>query len=210
MGTVKMSITRALVEKKRLTDRISKAIAAISPATVVIGEKAIPAGYTTVNDFVTSQTAAFQSAKDLISRYNNIVMAIAQSNAITKIKINDTELTVAQALERKKSITFTIIALQKRLENINNHVTTNLLKAEENYNTQLTSIFNSFVGKDKKIETDAIEEIKKQTDAAQKPVLITAFNIIKEINALRNEQEEFLMNIDTVITESNSITQIEF
>lgn len=102
MSTSTISITRALAELKTLAARIGE-ITTRSWVTVKVNEKI---GAKTAAEFGEEARSAYQSYTDLLERRNALKCAIVQSNAVTNVEIAGKIYTVAEAIERKNSISF--------------------------------------------------------------------------------------------------------
>ena len=58
----------------------------------------------TVQEFLDDAVSKLQSANDLINYRRALKSAVLQSNAVTKVTVADKEMTVAEAIEYKNSI----------------------------------------------------------------------------------------------------------
>ena len=96
---IEMSIHRGLVELKNLDKRIQKAQTK-SFIGVQSGNQA-PAGYPSVVVFAEEAKANLQSVRDLMERRNRIKSAITASNAVTIVRMEGREMTVAEAIDRR-------------------------------------------------------------------------------------------------------------
>ena len=94
-----ISVSQALAELKLLRKRIQNATKD-SVFTVVKKKRDL----LDAAKFSVEAMASYQSYKDLLARYNAIKAAIVLSNAATKVSIAGIEYTVADAVERKKTI----------------------------------------------------------------------------------------------------------
>jgi len=204
---MQMSITRALVEKKRLYDRITKEIVKLRPC-VVLTPNSVPAGYTSEADFIEKQKAQLQSVKDLITRYYNIVGKIAQANASNEIEFNNRKMTLAQAIELKRSIAYTV--------EFNNHLDSSLKQMTKAFeqrcieiDRELEAHTNALVGKDKTVKSDDAKELIETMRKARQPRLVKAFDIEKEIEGMEEEIYKVKSELDSLITEKNSVIMID-
>jgi hypothetical protein len=127
---MEMSITRALVELKNLDSRINRAInSGIYIAGAKKSSKKINNIFTR-EDFDKRAKADYQSAIDLIKRRKMIKSKVVESNAKTMVKINNVEMSVADAIERKDSIDYER-ALLSEMEKQYNSVLINVRKENE-------------------------------------------------------------------------------
>ena len=95
-----MTVHKALAELKVIDSRINNAIRS---GTFVVANKHSNDKIhgVTINEFKNSMKSDFQKVSDLIARRNAIKKAVVASNAVTKVKVGDTEYTVATAIEMK-------------------------------------------------------------------------------------------------------------
>ena len=115
--TEKMSIHKALAELKLLDNRI---MSAIKNGTYCVANKHSNDKIkgVSIEEYKKIMQGDYDKATDLIKRRNAIKRAIVLSNAVTKVKINDIEYTVAEAIEMKNhGVEFDVMmydALQKQ------------------------------------------------------------------------------------------------
>jgi len=102
---MKVTIHRALAELKLIDAKIEKAIADIQPSAIYQKDKLI-GGYMKNEDFKTSAVSNYASATDLIKRKQKIKALIVESNSKTKVKVGDTEMTIAEAITEKDNVKF--------------------------------------------------------------------------------------------------------
>lgn len=204
----KMTITRGLSEKKLLGKRIEQHFARFQPVAVVIGEN-IPVGFKSKKAFEDYARSCYDEIRDELDRYDRIVQAIADSNAVTKVTICGREYTVARALEKKK---FLSTVASDYLNNLKYFYT----ERENEYATLLREEkikedkeFDTFVGKDKGLREDELKVTRKIISDRHKVEFIDPLGLRGIIEKMDKEQADFLMNVDIVLTESNSRTEIE-
>ena len=105
-----MSVTRALAELKRLDDRTSAAISSSSFVEVAQGRGNNTRVQTQSGKTLTSVISTLQSNKDKLEAMfierAAIKAAIVKSNAETKVVIGARTMSVAEAIELKRSITY--------------------------------------------------------------------------------------------------------
>ena len=100
MTNEKMTVHKALAELKTMDDRISKAIRSTT-YVLAVKHSAEKINGVKVNDFKDQMRSGYQKVTDLIKRRDAMKRAVVLSNATTKVKIGDTEYTVAEAIEMK-------------------------------------------------------------------------------------------------------------
>ena len=202
-----ISINRALAELKTLDSRIFKAIQGTTYVGISVGKKPI-LGYKDNAEFEIDVKSKYQSAKDLIARRNTIKSLIVNSNASTKVNIGAAEMTVAEAIERKSSIQYDAQLLNKLKSDyakaLNKHDTEN-----ERVKQRLDNLLEQNFGRDSKAKNDDVESISKPFLAQNEARLVDAISIKNEIDKLDAEIDEFITNVDYVLTEQNTLTKIE-
>ncbi|MBS5368933.1 MAG: hypothetical protein KHY19_05675, partial [Coprobacillus cateniformis] len=108
----KISITQALNELKLYNEKILKAIEKVN--LVGYAKKSFDKiGVFTKDEFSANCKADYQSLTDIIANRNYIKSAIVKSNAVTEVKIGESVMTVAEAIERKTSIQYDELLLDK-------------------------------------------------------------------------------------------------
>lgn len=204
----KMSITRALSEKKLIGKRIEKHFSNFKPVAIIIGDN-IPVGFKSIKEFEDCSKSSYDEIRDELDRYGRIVQAIADSNARTRVVICGEEYTVARALEKKK---FYSTVAHQYLENLKRF----FCEQEKAYNQLVEDEkakedreFDTFVGKDKGLREEELKMARKVISERHKVVFVDPLRIRQIIEKMDKEQSEFLMNVDIVLTESNSKTEID-
>ncbi len=207
--TEKISVTRALAEKKNLENRIDKAIRVSVFVTQTTGEKPVT-GYEATKDFEKEAKSNFDSITALINRKAAIKSAIAKSNAVTKVKIGDTEMTVTEAIDYKNNVI-------ENKESLLSALTQQLHVAERAIETQkernkvgLENHLKTLFGENKaKANQTEIEEQTKLYEKQHGAVLVDPIKVRAKIKELEEEIENFNTNIDYALTEINTRTDIE-
>lgn len=207
----KMLVTQALNELKLLDGRIDRAISTGKfVAAAKLSEKKVTST-TTKEEFVAAAKAAMQSARDLIERRKAIKAAIVISNANTMVDVNGTQMTVADAIERKTSIEYEkdlLAALRQQLQSANSTV----LKKNLDMELQIDKIVEASYGKDskQKINPDDYDAIAKPYKANNEYGLVDPLGIEKLIATMEEDIHGFLSNVDSALQISNCTTYIEF
>ncbi|GFN31472.1 hypothetical protein [Paenibacillus xylaniclasticus] len=204
---MQISITRGLAELKTLDARIHKAIADTSFIGLTTGKKTI-VGYKDNREFEDKVKSNNQSISDLIKRRNIIKTAIVRSNAVTMVTVGRQSMTVAEAIERKASIIYEQTLLNK-MKSDYAHVLRQYEAEDEKVKGRLDELLKTTFGTDKKPAADQYESTSKPFLEQNEPRLIDPLSLKNKIDMLQNEIDDFLMNVDFVLSESNSITRIE-
>lgn len=203
--TTRISITRALAELKLLGSRIEKATNEIKFAVCVTKKT----NYNIDKNTFTAQTLAkHQSLMDLITRREKLKAAIMQSNATTMVKIGSKEMTVSEAIEMKHTIKYKealVNVFRRQRQAVSQEFETHKAKVKQAIDANITQICS----RDIKPDPSTIQDI---TDMMWKNDPVEIFDPIgldKTIETLVSEIEDFKLNVDFALSESNSLTQIE-
>ena len=153
----------------------------------------------------------YDKATDLIKRRNAIKRAVVLSNAVTKVKIIDSEYTVAEAIEMKNHGVEFDVQLLEALNKQYNKALSEILKQngddlEKRAEQYVIGIYGS---KEGKTNTDDFEKTKKDFITANSYELVDPIKILDKINALEEKIAAFKAEVDAVLSCSNSITEIE-
>ena len=206
MGTI--SATRALVELKTLEGRIERAVNHIV-ATVPKRGNELPAGLGTQDEFTKAQKANLQAVEALIAHRRAVKSALVRSNAATTVTVAGEKMTVAEAIERKQSIKFEQMLLTRLANGLSQavgHVEKNNEKVREN----LLQLLEATYGK------EGLTVTGSDYDAVAGPFLnqhefslVDPLNVKKRIEGLEKSIEDFNMEVDVALTESNARTELE-
>jgi hypothetical protein len=204
---MKMSVTRALAELKLLDKRIHTVMNSAKFVDFSIGEKAVN-GYASNKEYEDKVKSAYQSVKDLIKRRNDIKSAIVLSNARTKVKIADKEYTVAEAIERKTAIQYEEQLMQK-MKNEYIKVTNNISRKNEEVKEELNRKLDALYGREAKTKVDENNELVKSYRNDNEAKMIDPLHIRSAYEKLEQEIDEFLSEVDFILSTSNTLTEIE-
>ena len=214
MTNEKMTIHKALAELKVIDSRINKAI---SDGTYIIANKhsnekinGMP-----INEFKTAMKASHDKVMDLINRRNAIKRAVVLSNATTKIKVGNTEYTVAEAIEMKnhgmefKTTYMRFMAHQNM--NAQSELNRNSGEAIEKRAEQYVLSVIQAQPKDAKmsVDSEAMKALRKDYINNNTYDLIDPLNVNKLIEELTDEINEFNTEVDAALSVSNALTVIE-
>lgn len=207
---MKISITRALSELKLLSSRIEKSI---SDSDLVIAYKKSAKKVDNVNtpeEFSDNAKSSYQSTVDLINRRKAIKSAIVKSNAETFVTISEKTITVAEAIERKDSITFEKDLLA-HMQRQYNQAKASCQAMNDRVQQKLDDLLLTTFGKEskQKITADEIESVSKPYLAQNEWVILDVLKLEAKIKELNDEVEGFLSEVDYILVTSNCITMIE-
>ncbi len=194
----KITIIRGLTTLKTLDKKISKAIRNGKYVSYEVNGKS-DTDLTAVSDL--------QKVNDLIDYRDSLKKAISVSNSKTMVKIGKEEMLVTEAIEKKTSITYKAKLLQT--------LQVDLAETRQNieyHNTEverrLDKLLESSLGSDSN-KKDEIEAISKPFTKRNEATLVDPLKIETVIENIDGEIEDFLVNCDIALSESNSTTYIE-
>lgn len=193
-----ITITRGLVQLKLLRKRIDKASQRLEVVTVSTDPKA--------RDLTAKED--LQSIHDLIERYNKIKREIDVSNATTTIKVAGETMLVIEAIARKTTIVMQSDVLRKirhQLQEARYEVET----ANEQAQSRLDRLLEANYGKDTKVSETEIKGITDTFWKANLVELVDPAKIEEYIEKMDEYVDNFLAEVDLVLSESNSQTTIE-
>lgn len=201
-----MSITQALAELKLLDKRLEKA--SNLSGWVMLSTKSQPVDEEKLKK---KGTAEYQSYTDLLNRRNRIKNAVVLSNANTLVRIGSGDSafkgTVAEAIEYKSSIKYK----QRLLDGMKDMLMNARGQYEEhkrNADARLERLLASELGKDVRTNPETISALTSSFNDGNKAELVDPLNLAKKVEELEEEIENFLMNVDWVLSEANGKTMI--
>jgi predicted RNA-binding protein with TRAM domain len=209
MTTEKMTVHKALAELKVIGDRITNAISTgvYCRANKHSNEKI---GGVSVEDFKKQIQGSWDKANDLIKRRNAIKKAVVFSNATTKVKIGENEMTVAEAIEMKNSG----MQFKKVLLSVLNNQYTQAVQVTDRENGDTLQqkaesyVIGLFGSKEGKTSSDEIEKVKREFITNNTFELIDPIKVKEKMETLEKEIVEFESEIDAALSVSNAITEI--
>ena len=201
------NIHRCLSELKTLDNRISKKISNLNQVDYKknSAEKTYKTK-STIKDFEESVKAELDSITQLISNRNKIKNAVVLSNASTKVTISGKEYTVAEAIERKNSITLERSLITRLVGNYKlamNTVNSNNQEAELKAESQVNAILGSDAKTEEKLET------MKKVIENNSWSLIDPVDTVKLVEEMTTEVEAFETEVDYILSVSNATTVVE-
>ena len=209
-----MTVHKALAELKIIDDRINKAI---TSGTYVVANKHSNQKIhgMTIDEFKTQMQADYKKVSDLIARRNAIKRAVVASNAVTKVKVGDTEYTVAEAIEMKNHgmefKDYFMRAISTQYVRAKNELDLNsgdpLEKRAEQY---VLSVIQA-QPKDSKmaVDSDAMKNLRAQYIKDNQYDIIDPIGVKNVIDGLDTEVSEFLTEVDAALSVSNAITVLD-
>lgn len=149
----------------------------------------------------------YQSVMDDLAMLEQLKSKISQSNAVTKIKVGDTCYTIAEALAKKKTITFQQQMLIKMMDSIDRS------RREVDYRNQdvqdkADDVIKQMTSGDKSIETEDIIKLRDDYVKQSSWTLFDPLKLQEKIDALAKEIDEFNSSVDSALSNSNATTMI--
>ena len=215
MTTEKMTIHKALAELKTIDDRIAKAI---RDTTYVLAVKhsAEKINGMPVASFKEKMRSGYQKATDLMARRDAMKRAVVLSNATTKVKVGDKELTVAEAIEMKNHGMEFRSALLRQMNSAyvtaQNELNRNSGETLEKKAEQYVLAVIAAQPKDSKmsVDSEAMKTLRKTYIENNTYDLVDPLDVTKIMEALDAEINEFNAEVDAALSVSNALTVIEF
>ena len=147
---------------------------------------------------------------DLIAQRAKIKSAIVASNAVTKVTVAGKEMTVAEAIERKASISYEqnlLGVLRSQFGQVSNEFAAQQTRMEKEISEKQAQL----VGRETNTKITP-EEMKVLTDLVaqrENPAMIDPLDLDSKIKTFTDEINAFLEEVDSALNESNAITKIE-
>lgn len=204
--TTKISVTRALAQIKSLNAKIQRATVAPFIALAVGGK---PQNFTgNAQEVEVLLRANLQSVQDLIEQRDKLKVAIVKSNAVTTLEVSGKKYTVAGAIEHKGSIEF-MVALANQLQAQSRQAIQQVERANADVEKRLEQLTLAAAGKDRKVDPDELAAIRDPFIKNNAATILDPSKIQEVTAKLLEEIEEFKLNVDFALSESNAVTLIE-
>lgn len=210
---MELLMTQALDERdflnKKIIDKIRKTkftAAAANNQTAIVDGK-------TKEEFAEKVKSDFQSLTDLVKRYESLTRAIIRSNAETKITINGNEMSVAEAIALRQSITnsasYHMALLCDYMRADYDRSAENAAASNEVLQQRVTQMYLNLVGGETEGKREAqtvVEEYRKANEVC----VIDPLGVVELVEQRRTQISEMLTEINTKIKISNATTMISF
>ena len=189
-------------ELKLLRKRLGTALEDAKFVTMVTKKSMVDRGR-----FETQSRASMQSYRDLLERYYKIKSAIVRSNAVTEVVVAGRTYSMAEAVERKRSI-----EQERNLLTVmmNQHAVTTAeyerhCAAEQ---ARVDRMLAVELGKDSKTNIEVVKSLTEAILTENRAEVLDPLNIAALIGETKKSIEEFETNVDWVLSESNGKTII--
>jgi len=197
MTKEKMTVQQGLVQLKLLDKRITKKNR--EAQFIGIREKDVTTGENAAEDY--------QSIVDMIRRRDAIKKAIVLSNATTVVKIAGEEMTVAEAIERKNSISYSQDLLEHMRQDYN-YVMREYERKIERRDEQISS-FVATQTQSRRVDEKEVKELAEAFQKANPIEIYDPLGLEEQIKQLDEYIDTFLSDVDLILSESNIRTEIE-
>jgi hypothetical protein len=199
---VQISCSRVLVRLKTIDSEIHKKIENQEFVTLKKGNDKID-----VNAFKSDVKQRYQSLNDLITRRSQLKYALLKSNAITVVKVDEIEYTIAEVIDIKNNLYYKKELLEK-MRNNQRDVEMKFTAGNESVQQKLDKILEIEFGNKGKDNNSNIETISKSFREANKIEYIDPLDLKKEIEKLDNFITNFESEADLILSESNALTLV--
>lgn len=205
MTEFEMTVTQALVELKTLDDRIQKAI---QDGTFIVA--ILPSSEPrSVDEITTSIKASYQKVTDLIARRDAIKDALIVSNAATYVSINGEKMSVAVAIDRKKSGNALRRLLLREMGSQSTRAVSNYRTMSANIESNGRSLVKSLgVNPGEMTDNSAAMSAYKAYLETNKVELVDPLKLTDVMEKLANDLDAFDRDVDVALSVSNAVTLI--
>lgn len=207
-----MSITRALVELKRMNDRITTAINQGRFVARTVGQRTHQkiAGHTeTVEAMKARIQSSFDSVDGLIAQRERIKAAIVLSNASTLVTLLGRSISVAEAIELKGTVVYRksyLNSLRSQLMRENLEIEKNNVALENSIDLSLKAVYGA---EKSKIDASLVAAITMPQHEQKLAALFDPLKIEDKIAKIEKEVADLESEVDFTLSESNAKTLIE-
>ena len=204
-----MNIHQALSELKVLGSRIDKAVKETTYCIPNKHSNAKIAGVT-IQSYEEIMKSNSQKVDDLVKRASAIKRAVVLSNATTKVTIVGQEYTVAEAIEIKNHGIALKESVLKKMQDDYKKATTIITRENgdsltERANDHVIALF----GSSEKSKSEECEKAQKTFIEQNSYDLVDPLNILKKIEELEKEIDQFTSEVDSILSTSNALTSID-
>lgn len=207
MSTQKMTIHRGLAEMKTIDAKITKGIQQIDPMGIVQKGKNVN-GLHVPETFAENAKANYQSIVDLIERKRIIKNAIVLSNAKTRVTIAGKEMSVADAITAKANAAVSQLFIDT-LKARARKAKSDLEKRNNEMEQRKENFIAASLGGDKsKSKPEEITALSKMFEDNNMFSIVDPLSIDKKIEVMETELQNFLTEVDAVLSETNATTFI--
>jgi len=193
-----VTLTRALVKVKLLDKRIHKAVS-LPFITYQVGEKK-----RLDDDF----KANLNSAQDLIQEREKIKNKIQEANQKATVTLDGEVFSIAEVLEKKQTMKY-LEALANNIERQILDATYEIQSVNNDSQRRLDALLQANFGKDLKADSDDITKISDTFNASNEAKLYDPANAKTKLDDLRERIDNFMSEVDLLLSEANATNYIE-
>lgn len=209
MITEKMNVHRALCELKTIDSRIAKKIAESSFCTANKASNS-KIGGKPINEYTEEAKNNYKSILALINRRNAIKRAVSLSNAVTEVTIGGTTFRVAEAIEMKNRGMDNFEALVMELSGQLNRASGVIKRSEDEMDERADKYVIGLYGSKEKAQSPEVTAVRDAYVKANTYELVDPINIKVQIDKYQRLISDFESEVDSALSVSNAITEIEF
>jgi len=203
-----MTITRVLAEIDVLNKRIEKETRNARFIACVKNTATKVDGVQTKAEFSSSAQSSYDSIIDMIEKRKKLKAKLVMSNATTIVNICNKDYFVAEAIERKNMIHLEQALIAEMVSQYNKMVANYNRKAEE-LDGRYDEFLRTLGVKDSKNISETMLEAGKNFLAENGWSILDPIKLKEKIDALTDEVENFMKEVDFTLSECNSLTKIE-
>lgn len=209
-----MTLTRALAELKSIEGRFAAAVDSSMFVSIAIGqgERKRPGvahlASQSVDEIATRIKSSYQSVSDLLSLHAAIKSSLLIANATTNVTIAGETMTIAEAIERKRSIKMHEHLLEKmRVQHMRvaGDFDTLTTRMNQGIDQAQTSVFG---GDKSKANAEELDAIRRSRLKEFEPSIIDPLSILTLIDEKMKAIQSFKTEVDFALSEVNAKTTI--
>lgn len=207
MSTVTMSVHEGLAKLKLYDQKINQMLRNVPPMTVTIRNKDTTVYGVTKEQFKINAESFIHSFTALMENKAKLKGEIVRSNATTLVTIGGVEYTVADAIERKKSMNI-LGTFNSTLTYSFNTETNKYNNACDRFQTDFEKFLTSLGGDTNKRKVEEIDLLRKSFEEQNGSMFYNPLDIAKVINTNTEIFDDFMTEVDFRLSESNALTKI--
>lgn len=204
---MEISINQALQEKALLDQKIQQIFTKNTPLAKAVSKDQFDSESTKV--FRKNAQATSDKVLQLVQNRRKLKAAIVNSNANTMVTIAGEEMTVADAVERRKSI-----AIE---QNVLNYFSNHRTAAQNSFDSQNSSMLSDkahraaieYFGSQESANTEEYKEFVAEYMKNRASKMVMPDNFDARIEKLTDFIEQFQKEANFKINESNTVTKID-
>lgn len=207
-----MSVTRALVELKRLSSRIDSAIQSGKYVSRTVGKnqfRKVVGSSDSVEQMTAKIQGSFDQINALIENRQKIKSAIVISNATTTVTVMGRVMTVAEAIELKG----TVASKKHYLEYMRAQFvreSSEVTKANVALDLVIETSMNQIYGSEKsKVDENTYKAVASPQKDQKEQALLDPCAVESKLDKLAEEINVLSSEIDLLLSESNARTTID-